>query len=264
MLPTVFINHGAGPFPLMGHPHHADLLRTWAQGQAVSEIVSNTAVRAIVVISAHYESSDAAVDVMGDPKPNLLFDYHGFPPETYRYTLPNPGSPALAERVVQLLNGSGVVARTQTGRGHDHGTFVPLLGLGLHRERPALPVISVSIRGPGVRRDELNDDHYEMGRALAPLRSEGVLLVGSGNSIHGRCAPEQAQAYDDHLQTLAQRGPEAFRHWDAHPMGRVCHPRPEHVLPLLVCAGAAPNDQVDTVRHRFFGFAASHVIFHRP
>lgn len=261
MLPTAFINHGAGPFPLMGLPHHAELSRTWEAGEVVPEILASDEIKAIAVVSAHYESSDGGVEVMADPRPGLLFDYQGFPPETYSYTLDNPGSPALATRLVRLLTEAGIPARPQTGRGHDHGTFVPLLGLGLSRDRPALPVISVSLRGPGARRPDLEDDHYAMGRALAPLRSEGVLLLGSGNSIHGRCTPQQAQAYDDHLQSLARLGPEAFRQWDAHPMSRVCHPRPEHIVPLLVCAGAASNDHVDTVRHRFFGFAASHVIF---
>ena len=197
-----------------------------------------------------------------DPRPGLLFDYGGFPPETYRYTMDNPGSPELGQRVLDLLRAADIPSQAQSGRGHDHGVFVPLLGLGVTTERPSLPVVSISLRGPGVRRTGLTEEHFAMGRALAPLRREGVLVLGSGNSVHGRCTPEQAKAFDEHLQALAAEGPEALRRWDEHPAASVCHARPEHLVPLLVCAGAAAGATVESVPHDFMGDAACHFLFH--
>ncbi|MFK7931026.1 MAG: class III extradiol ring-cleavage dioxygenase [Myxococcota bacterium] len=261
MLPTVFVGHGAGPFPLLNHPHHHGLTRTWTPGTPMWSVMHDPAVRALVVLSAHHESADAAVDVMMDEQPELLFDYGGFPPETYQYSMDNPGSPGIGRRVLQLLDGVGIPARSQLGRGRDHGLFVPMIGLGVSLKRPTLPVISVSLRGPASYRSGLTEDHLALGRALAPLRDEGVLLVGSGNTIHGRCAPAQAKAFSDHLQGLAAEGPAAFERWDEGPHLSVCHPRPEHLVPLLVCAAAAPHATVESIEHVFMGFTANHFIF---
>lgn len=261
VLPTLFLGHGGGPLPLLGHESHTDLIRTWAPESPVHRVLHNPAVKAIVVVSAHHETVDRSVQVMTDAQPSLLFDYGGFPPETYTYTLPNPGAPALATRVLAQLTAANIQARPQSGRGHDHGVFIPLLGLGVARHRPSLPVISVSLRGPGVHRPEVTSDHLRMGHALADLRSEGVLLVGSGNSIHGRCTPAQSSAYDQHLRSLAAQGPSAFERWAEHPATRVCHARPEHLLPLLVCAGAAPSATVEAIQHTSMGDDSSHFVF---
>jgi len=261
MLSVAFIGHGAGPFPLLGMSHHADLVRTWAPGGRLHLMLNDLRVKAIVIVSAHHEPRDGVVEVMTDEQPGLLFDYSGFPRETYEYTLPNPGSPKLARRVLDLLQRAGIPARGQSGRGHDHGVFVPLLGLGLNASRPTLPVVSVSTRGSGGDLRDLTTDHTAMGLALAPLRKEGILLVGSGDTIHGRCRPDQAVAYDEHLQGLATAGAHAFSRWADHPMTQVCHPRPDHIVPLLVCAGAAPASVVQGIQHQFMGFAASHFVF---
>ncbi len=262
MLPTIFVGHGGGPMPLLGHPSHEGLVRSWAPGGRVHTVLHDTSVKAVVVISAHHESRDGAVVVMTDPKPGLLFDYSGFPPEAYHYTMPNPGSPEVAMRVLDLLSGAGVPARGQAGRGHDHGVFVPWLGLGLASERPTLPVVSVSLRGPADHRPGLTEDHLAMGKALAPLRSQGVLVLGSGNTIHARCSQAQAKTYDDYLQGLAAEGPLAFAQWANHPMASVCSGRPDHLAPLLVCAGAAVGGTVESIQHTCMGYASSHFLFH--
>jgi aromatic ring-opening dioxygenase catalytic subunit (LigB family) len=261
MLPTLFLGHGGGPLPLIGHAGHASLVDSWSAGGLVRATLHDPAVRAIVVVSAHHEGSGDGVDVMADAQPSLLFDYRGFPPETYRYALPNPGSPELAGRVMALLEGEGIAVREQRERGHDHGVFVPLFGLDVARKRPSLPVVSVSLHGAGSYRPGVDSQQFALGQALAPLRQEGVLLVGSGNSVHGRCTPAQSQAFDDHLNGLAVEGPAALLRWGEHVDARVCHPRPEHLLPLLVCAGAAPGAVVEAVRHTFMGDAASHFVF---
>lgn len=262
MLPTLFIGHGGGPLPLLRHPSHDGLIRSWGPGGVLRDTLHDPAVKAVLVVSAHHESRDRAVEVMTDVQPSLLFDYNGFPPETYAYKMKNPGSPDLSERVLQRLLDAGIPARPQSGRGHDHGVFVPLLGLGIEA-RPALPIVSVSLRGPAVRHTGLTDDHFGLGAALAALRDEGVLIVGSGNSIHGRCSFEQSKAFDDHLQALAQEGPPALRRWNDHPMAEVCHRRPEHLIPLLVCAGAALESSVQPIQYSAMNEASSHFLF-RP
>lgn len=260
MLPTMFVGHGGGPLPLIGHPSHAGLVQTWDPGSLAHTTLHDPAVKAVLVVSAHHENPTGVVEVMTDPTPPLLFDYGGFPPETYTYTLPNPGAPDLAQRVLGLLRDTEIPALAQSGRGHDHGVFVPLLGLQIEK-RPTLPVLSVSLRGPGVHRERLTEDHIELGRALAPLRREGVLIVGSGNSIHGRCTAAQAAAYDAHLKRLIAEGPEALTRWDAHPTASVCHKRPEHLVPLLVCAGAAPTATIEAVEYTAMNDPSLHLLF---
>lgn len=260
MLPALFVGHGGGPLPLLEHPSHEGLIETWAPGGKVHELIHDPSVKAIVVVSAHHESADGAVEVMGDEKPALLFDYGGFPPVSYTYELDNPGSPHLSQRVLGLLQASGISTRLQTKRGHDHGVFVPLLGLGIEK-RPTLPVISVSIRGPGTYRPNLSADHVEMGKALEPLRGEGVLILGSGNSIHGRCTFEQTQSFDGHLRALASEGPAELTRWHQHPMAKICHRRPEHLIPLLVCAGAALDSTVELIRYTTMNEASCHFLF---
>jgi aromatic ring-opening dioxygenase catalytic subunit (LigB family) len=262
MQPTLFLGHGGGPLPLLGHDGHADLLATWAPGGPLHGTLHAESVRALVVVSAHHESGDGVVEVMTDARPGLLFDYGGFPPETYRYTIDNPGEPQLAQRVISILDSAGIATRAQRGRGHDHGVFVPLMGLRVTAERPNLPVVSVSLRGPGSHRPGVTDEHVALGRALAPLRGEGVLLVGSGNSHHGQSTVAEGVAFDEHLRSLAAEGPEALSRWADHPAARACHPRPEHLLPLLVCAGASEGSKVVAIPHDFMGNAASHFLFH--
>lgn len=267
---AVFLGHGGGPMPLIGDPGHDALVETWAPGSPMHDALHAPGVEALIVVSAHHESRDGSVLVMMDESPGLLFDYSGFPPETYTYTMPNPGAPELAKRVLEALQAAGVAAREERDRGHDHGVFVPLLGLGVHEARPGLPVVSVSLRGPaayptasarGEHEGDLTRQHWELGRALAPLLGDGTLLIGSGNTFHGRATKAEARAFDEHLRALAEASPAHLRRWENHPAARKCHPRPEHLLPLLVCAGAASDARVRSVPHDFMGYAASHFLF---
>ncbi len=264
LIPTLFVGHGGGPLPLLNHAGHRDLVRTWAPGLPVHTVVHDDSVTAIVVVSAHYESRDGSVRVMADEAPALLFDYSGFPPPTYAYTIENPGSPRLAARVAELLSDAHIPTADELHRGHDHGTFVPLLGLGVAAQRPRLPVVSISLRGPadyGATESQVTAAHWAMGQALAPLRREGVLLLGSGNTHHGRSTRREAEEFDGFLRGLGDAGPSHLRRWAEHPAALRCHPRPEHLLPLLVCAGAAESAQIESVPHDFMGNASSHFIF---
>ena len=117
MLPTLFVGHGGGPLPLLGHAGHTELLSTWAPGSSVWCTLHDPSVKAILVISAHHESKDHGVLIQRDAEPSLLFDYGGFPAECYEYTMPNPGCPALADRVASLLTAADIPNMMETGRG---------------------------------------------------------------------------------------------------------------------------------------------------
>jgi aromatic ring-opening dioxygenase catalytic subunit (LigB family) len=265
-LPTMFIGHGGGPRPLIKEDTHAALLQTWVPGSPAHTILHDPRIEAIIVISGHYESSDRSVHIMADDSPGLLFDYYGFPPETYAYTIANPGSPDLAARVATLLSNSGIESRMEIHRGHDHGTFVPLMGLEVTKLRADIPIVSISLRGPADYRfgePTLTSDHWAMGQALAPLRNENVLILGSGNTHHGRSTQEESKDFDVHLRLLGTKGASNLRCWAIHPAAYKCHPRPEHLLPLIVCAGSASDSiQIESVPHDLMGNACSHFIFH--
>lgn len=241
-MPVFFIPHGAGPcFFMDWSPAH-----TWDRLAAFLKGVADTLPsrpRAIVLISGHWLEPDFSVT--GHARPELIFDYYGFPPHTYELTYPAPGGPDLARQVAQLLAQAGTDARVDSVRGFDHGVFIPLK---LMFQAADIPVIQLSLR-----RDLDPRAHLDAGRALAALRDEGVLIVGSGMSFHNmrgygdpRYTPISL-AFDAWL-TAAVESPAAQRDallaaWTQAPHARLCHPPggEEHLLPLLVAAGAGAD-----------------------
>jgi aromatic ring-opening dioxygenase catalytic subunit (LigB family) len=203
-------------------------------------------VRALLVVSAHWE--EAVPTVMSSAHPPMLYDYYGFPPEAYEITWPAPGAPELAARVRELLGGAGFTTGEDPKRGYDHGTFVPLK---LAYPNADVPVVQLSLK-TGLDPAE----HIAMGRALAPLRDEGVYIIGSGMSYHNlrafnaRAKPV-SEAFDAWLRAaavLASRQRNAqLTEWASAPSARLAHPREEHLLPLMVCAGAAGEDRASVV-----------------
>lgn len=237
--PTIFLPHGGGPCFFMDWSWGpAD---TWNATQRFLEGLAATlpaAPKAIVVVSGHWE--EAVFTASAAVTPELIFDYSGFPEHTYRLTWPAPGEPELAGRVVELLKHAGLPAGLSASRGFDHGVFVPLK---VAFPEATIPVVSLSLAAsldPAL--------HLAVGRALAPLRDEGVLLVASGMSFHnlrGYFRPEtaeRARAFDAWL-TAAVELPAAERdaaltEWRKAPFAAYAHPREEHLIPLLVAAGA--------------------------
>jgi aromatic ring-opening dioxygenase catalytic subunit (LigB family) len=193
---------------------------------------------AILVVSGHWE--EPAFTASAAPNPELIFDYSGFPEHTYRLTWPAPGSPQLAAQVADLLKTAGLSSGLSPNRGFDHGVFVPLK---VAFPQPTIPVVTLSLAAsldPAL--------HLAAGRALAPLRDQDVLIVASGMSFHnlrGYFRPEtteRARAFDAWL-TAAVESPAAERdtlltHWQQAPFARYAHPQEEHLIPLLVAAGA--------------------------
>jgi aromatic ring-opening dioxygenase catalytic subunit (LigB family) len=198
--------------------------------------------KAVLVISGHWENPLPTFNIAA--KPGLLFDYYGFPDHTYRLKYPAAGAPELAERVRKLLDGAGFQSEVESKRGLDHGVFVPFLLIYPNADVPILQLSLQASLDPGL--------HLEMGNALAPLRDQGILIVGSGMSYHnladmfsGRGA-EAAKAFDawlgDAVQDPATRN-ELLVKWHDAPGGAASHPREEHLIPLMVAAGAAQGDR---------------------
>jgi aromatic ring-opening dioxygenase catalytic subunit (LigB family) len=196
--------------------------------------------KAILIVSGHWEAP--VFTVGSSPEPPLIFDYHGFPEETYRLAFDAPGSPALAARVRELLGTAGLATAEDTERGYDHGVFVPLK---LVTPDADIPVVQLSLRT-----DLEPDAHLAAGRALAPLRDEGVLIVGSGMTWHNMrgfspAFTDRSERFDAWLgEAMAdpKRRDDAIRHWDQAPHAREAHPREEHLAPLFIAAGAVHGE----------------------
>jgi aromatic ring-opening dioxygenase catalytic subunit (LigB family) len=242
-LPVVFLPHGGGPWPFVdlriGSKAEQAELASYLRSVAS---VPRTPPKAVLVISAHWE--EALPTVMTGANPPLLYDYYGFPPESYEIKWPAPGEPALARRVRELLSGAGFESAENAERGFDHGTFVPLK---LAYPEANVPTVQLSLkRGLDPR------EHLALGRALAPLREEGVFIVGSGMTFHnlrafGPQSSQAAEAFDAWLRESVQL-PQGEREqrlsdWTSAPAARQVHPREEHLLPLMVIAGAAGADR---------------------
>jgi len=244
-MPTLFIDHGGGPCffmePVYGPKDMWDGLAAHLKG---IETGLETRPKAIVVVSGHWEA--AVPTVQANAHPPLLFDYYGFPEHTYRLTYPAPGAPDLAQHIRDLLDDAGLASDEDTERGFDHGVFVPFL---LAFPEADIPVVQLSLH------TSLDASvHLAIGRAIAPLREDGVLIVGSGMSFHNNRAlfatdPRisiAAAAFDEWLTHATTAAPserdEKLAAWDSAPFARFCHPREEHLLPLMVAAGAAGDD----------------------
>lgn len=247
-LPTYFISHGGGPWPWMPeqldgpYRHLAESLRQMPQ-----QVASQP--KAVLMVSAHWE--EPVFTVMANAAPTMVYDYGGFPPHTYHVQYPAPGSPPLAQRVQDLLEGSGIDARQDAVRGFDHGMFSPMAVI---YPEANVPVVQLSLKR-GL--DPL--EHLALGRALAPLREEGVLIICSGLSYHnlrafGPVAKQPSAAFDGWLQRVLiggapQQREKDLNNWEFAPAARQAHPREEHLLPLMVAVGAAELEPAKLVYH---------------
>jgi aromatic ring-opening dioxygenase catalytic subunit (LigB family) len=201
--------------------------------------------KAILIISAHWQTSEFSITA--GEQPELIYDYYGFPEHTYQLTYPACGAPVLADRISQLLTDAGIANEKNTIRGFDHGTFIPLK---LMYPEADIPVVQLSLR------NNLDPKaHLAAGQALASLRKDGVLIIGSGMSFHNMrgygdvsfTAPSErfdewltntveTANLDKRLSALTNwsKAPHAF---DSHLLGAE-----EHLLPLMITVGAAGSD----------------------
>lgn len=237
--PSFFLPHGGGPCFFMDWSWGpAD---TWHRTQQFLEELEATLPerpKAMVVISGHWE--EQAFTASAAVRPELIYDYYGFPEHTYQLEWPAPGDAELAAEVVRRLAGAGLPAALNPDRGFDHGVFVPLK---VAFPEAAIPTVSLSLAthlDPAL--------HLAAGRALEPLRDEGVLLVASGMSFHNLRGyfrpetPERARTFDAWLTAAVEQPAEEravrLMGWRQAPSATYAHPREEHLMPLLVAAGA--------------------------
>lgn len=241
-LPTFYIPHGGGPCFFMEWTYGPK--DTWDRMagmlRALPGLVPERP-RALLVISAHWECD--VPSVLCAQRPPMLYDYRGFPPHTYQLSWPAKGSPTLATRVQSLLTDASIASRAEDARGFDHGVFVPML---LAYPDADVPTVQLSLK-----HDLDANEHLAIGHALAPLRDEGVLIIGSGMSYHNmQRHPDAASAsarFDRWLTEAVESDPSdrdrALSSWMDAPAARICHPRSEHLMPLFVAAGAGDHDR---------------------
>jgi 4,5-DOPA dioxygenase extradiol len=240
-LPSLFVSHGSPMLAVEDSPAGRFLDGLGAQLGTP---------RAIVVASAHFLARTPAVG--GDPQPQTVHDFGGFPEELYGLRYGAPGDAALAAEVAKLLRNAGLPADVRAAQGLDHGVWVPL-----RRMYPGadIPVVPIAVMPQADARL-----HFALGRALAPLREDGVLVIGSGGFVHNlgdldwqhpaSAMPDWAQAFADWMRThLAAGDLDALLDWATlAPNPRRAHPTPEHLLPLFVALGAAgPEPRVETL-----------------
>ena len=254
----LFISHGGGPLPLLGDPGHRELVGTLQQLAGMLEKPS-----AIVVISAHWEAGRPTLT--SGASPELIYDYYGFPEESYEIEYPAPGQPELARVIAGKLNEKGIDAELDGQRGFDHGLFVPLKIMYPDADIPCIQLSLVNSLDP--------DEHIRIGEALAEHPDETLLILGSGFSFHNMRAffapaSDESRALNASfeqwlVETCTSPGlDEAERRrrlvdWASAPGARYCHPREEHLLPLHVCYGAAGRPAEKTIEFEAIGKKAS-------
>ncbi len=248
-LPSFYVSHGGGPWPYMTGPMREAHRGLEAALQALPSQVKQRP-KAVLLVTAHWET--ARFTVSAGAQPGMLYDYGGFPPNTYTVKYPAPGSPELAQQVQALAEGAGIACELDTLRGYDHGTFVPMHVMYPQADMPLLQMSILASFDP--------EAHLAMGRALAPLRKQGVLIIGSGFSFHARVGPlapgarHPSEPFDGWLNTVLTTLPPAERsqqiaHWGQAPGARLSHPREDHLIPLMVALGSAEGEVAQRSHH---------------
>ncbi|HEU4709430.1 MAG TPA: class III extradiol ring-cleavage dioxygenase [Methylophilaceae bacterium] len=235
--PVFFISHGGGPWSYID-----GLREQYAVTEAALKNLPQTLPekpKAILVISGHWEAPVFTVSTSEHPP--TIYDYSGFPEHTYHIRYPAPGSPQLAARVQALMSEAGIANAADPQRGFDHGTFVPL---GLMYPDADVPVVLMSLKN---NYDPV--EHIRAGQALRPLRDEGVLIIGSGLNYHNMRGFGRADAIDVSVQfehylyeavtSAPEKRLQMLADWQQAPSARLAHPREDHLMPLMVAAGAA-------------------------
>lgn len=237
---AVFLSHGGGPLPLLGDAGHQEMV------SCLVKIASNISKPdALLVVSAHWE--ERIPTITAGKSPSLIYDYYGFPEESYQIQYPCVGEPSLASEIHKLLENAEIEARLDETRGFDHGVFVPLKIMYPEANIPCVQLSLVSTLDPS--------RHIEIGHALQVLNQKNVLVIGSGFSFHNMKAffadgttksRELNHSFEEWLMKTCcssdyseEERMQKLVRWADAPGARFCHPREEHLLPLHVCYGVA-------------------------
>ena len=241
MQPAVFVSHGAPTLPLEPSPARDFLTRL---GQDLARRHGRP--DAILCVSAHWETARPAASVA--VRPETIHDFYGFPEALYRMSYPAPGAPAAAKRAAELIEAAGAPCALDPGQGLDHGAWVPLK---LMWPAANIPVAQLAIQhalGPA--------HHFTLGRAIAGLRAENILILASGSATHNlrdvmarrqmglEAPPDWALAFTDWLDRTVETGDAAalVNYRQQAPGAVQAHPRDEHFLPIMVAMGSGGDD----------------------
>ncbi|KAF2230255.1 Extradiol aromatic ring-opening dioxygenase [Viridothelium virens] len=247
--PVISISHGGGPLPILGDEGHEQIVKSLrTRIPELLKLGTPEAPRAIVLITAHWSERNPTIS--NAKKHPLLYDYYGFPPESYDLKYDADGSPEIAEKVAEAMKGVGLKPVMDDERGWDHGVFVPML---LINPAANVPIVQVSVLN-----SESPTGHYKMGRALSDLRDSNIAIIGSGfASFHNlrlmfsgitsdpgfqnRNEAWSKAVSDAVLEEYVEEREKKINAWRDWPAAYEMHPRggAEHFLPLIVCAGAA-------------------------
>ncbi|MCG8509063.1 MAG: dioxygenase [Rhodospirillales bacterium] len=241
--PTLFVSHGAPTLAIDEGPTARFLEDLGGKlGRPKS----------VLCVSAHWETESPVVG--GAPEPETIHDFCGFNEELYEVTYAARGSTMLANRVEEMLVKEGIKCGVDRNRGLDHGAWVPLSLM--------FPEANIGVTQLSIQPNRTPAQHLAMGRALAPLGEEGVLVMGSGGAVHNldhfqpgaSDVPEWALQFDDWLADVVERGDadELVTRWTSDAAGTMAYPRDEHLLPLPVAFGAAGEGARAKVLNRGF------------
>ncbi|MEZ5496292.1 MAG: class III extradiol ring-cleavage dioxygenase [Gammaproteobacteria bacterium] len=235
-----FLSHGGGPLPVLGEKSHKELVENL---ERIAQEIRKPS--AILVISAHWEENEATVTSAINP--DLIYDYYGFPQESYSIKYPCPGNPELAKQVWQKLKDLDIQSELDEQRGFDHGLFIPLKIMFPEADIPCVQLSLLNNLNP--------QQHIAIGKALSSIEYENLLIIGSGFSFHNMAAffaKETEETKDKNNQfegwlidTCSNHNineterENRLSNWSSAPHARYCHPREEHLLPLHVCYGFA-------------------------
>lgn len=237
---ALFLSHGGGPMPLLGDERHTEMVDCLNKISAQIKKPS-----AIVIVSAHWE--EKVPTITSGESPPLIYDYYGFPKESYSIEYSCPGEPMLANQIRSLLESSGITSNLDAQRGFDHGMFIPLKIMYPDADIPCVQLSLLNSLDP--------EEHIKVGKALQGLDYDNVLIIGSGFSFHNMKAffvsednekSEMNKSFEAWLlETCSdsafdeERRYQRLIQWEKAPFARFCHPREEHLLPLHVCYGVA-------------------------
>ncbi|NLU37656.1 MAG: dioxygenase [Bacteroidales bacterium] len=239
MANIVYFSHGGGPLPTLGDPSHNEMI-------SFMKMLPNQLEKpdAIIVISAHWE--EEVPSVIENNNPSLFYDYYGFPKEAYEIIYPLPDNTELTNQIKQVFDKKNMPIQIDTNRGLDHGVFIPLLMMYPEADIPVTQISLIKGLDP--------EQHLSLGKALKQFRDSKILIFGSGFSFHNMRAfdwsgknitDEKNNEFQDWLIDICtgkysqKEREDHLQNWVKAPYARYCHPREEHLIPLLVCCGAS-------------------------
>ncbi|KAM3956835.1 uncharacterized protein ACR2FA_009143 [Aphomia sociella] len=251
--PSLFINHGGGPNPVLGEKNNRDIAEFLKN---VHNIVDLKSLKAIILVTAHREED--IVTISAGERHGLLYDYYNFPPESYKLRYDGKGDPVLARKIYEALKNAGIPSQLDTERGWDHGVFIPMM---LINPSADIPIVQISIL-----KNHNAGQHFEIGKVLYQFRKDGVAVFGSGLSYHNMKELRKESnedlgivngEFDQFLNDVCTGGEEKRKEivfWEKAPGAYNSHPLgdADHLMPLIVAAGAGGSKSGRNVFNSIF------------